>query len=72
MLRCQSIRRRKSCVIHTVFIQHTIVAEVMTKDNLTPDNEQMMKSVVEVADYNYNIMSVTLSGFTDLSAVVCS
>ena len=42
----------------------------MSKKDSVIDNERMMKTIVEVADYNYNMSSVKLSGFTNMSAGV--
>jgi hypothetical protein len=42
----------------------------MSKEDSIVDNERMMKTIVDVADYNYNMSSVKLSGFTNLSAGV--
>ena len=65
------IRRAKELkLINAAFNSHTIIAEVMSKEDSIIDNERMMKTIVDVADYNYNMSSVKLSGFTNMSAGV--
>ena len=63
-------RAKELKFITTAFNSHTIIAEVMSKDDSIVDNERMMKTIVDVADYNYNMSSVKLSGFTNMSAGV--
>jgi len=61
-------RAKELKLITSAFNSHTIIAEVMSKDDSIIDNERMMKTIVEVADYNYNMSSMKLSGFTNMSA----
>ena len=63
-------RAKELKLITTAFNSHTIIAEVMSKEDSIVDNERMMKTIVDVADYNYNMSSVKLSGFTNMSAGV--
>jgi len=63
-------RAKELKLINTAFNSHTIIAEVMSKEDSIIDNERMMKTIVDVADYNYNMSSVKLSGFTNMSAGV--
>ena len=61
-------RAKELKLITSAFNSHTIIAEVMSKDDSIVDNERMMKTIVEVADYNYNMSSMKLNGFTNMSA----
>jgi len=63
-------RAKELKLINTAFNSHTIFAELTSKDDSVIDNERMMKTIVDVADYNYNMSSVKLSGFTNMSAGV--
>jgi hypothetical protein len=63
-------RAKELKLINTAFNSHTIFAEVMSKEDSVIDNERMMKTIVDVADYNCNMSSVKLSGFTNMSAGV--